>query len=304
MQLFLAVTNWFNKIFKLRENADKEAVKPFLDHMEDLRWTLIKMGSTLFFGMVVSFIFRKQLFHVMLEPLKVITDEPSKVLQMTEVAASIMVSLTLAFYAGIVITFPFLFYFLLEFVLPALTRKERKLVMPGIGVGFILFAAGVWSCYSLILPPTLKWLFFDAANLGVQAHWMVRDYFSFVTRICIGFGLLCELPVVMTVLAILGIVRFEWLKQTRPYAIILILILAAFIAPTPDPVTFLMLGAPIILLYECCIWIVWFIDKRHQKEENLRREREDREAEEWRQKKWEEHQREQKAAEQDPPPGD
>ncbi len=292
--------NWLNKIFKLRENADKEAVKPFLDHMEDLRWTLIKMGSTLFAGMVLAFLFLKPLFTIMLEPLKAITDEPSKVLQMTEVAASIMVSLTLAFYAGIVVTFPFLFYFLLEFVLPALTRKEQRFVLPGIGVGFILFSTGVWACYTLILPPTLKWLFFDAANLGVQAHWMVRDYFSFVTRICIGFGLLCELPVAMTVLGLIGIVRYAWLKQTRPYAIIIILILAAFIAPTPDPVTFLMLGAPIVALYECCIWIVYFIDRKRRKKEAEERAREDREAAEWRQKKWEEQQRAEKEGHESP----
>jgi sec-independent protein translocase protein TatC len=120
---------------------------------------------------------------------------------------------------------------------------------------------------------------------------MVRDYFSFVTRICIGFGLLCELPVVMTVLALLGIVGYEWLKQTRPYAIIIILILAAFIAPTPDPVTFLMLGLPIILLYEACIWIVWLIDRRRRKREEEERERLEREDEEWRRKRRQEEER-------------
>jgi sec-independent protein translocase protein TatC len=283
--------SWLKKIFNLRENADKEAVKPFLDHMEDLRFTLIKMFGTLFAGMALSFVFRKELFHVMLEPLKAITPNPSDVLQNTEVAGTIMVSLSLAFYAGIVITFPFLFYFLLEFVLPALTRKERRFVLPGIAVGFVLFSSGVWACYTLILPPTLKWLFFDAAHLGVKAQWMVRDYFSFVTRICIGFGMLCELPVVMTVLGFIGIVRYEWLKQTRAYAIIIILMLAAFIAPTPDPVTFLMLGAPIILLYECCIWIVWLLERRRKKEEDAERERLEREDEAWRRKVQEDEKR-------------
>jgi sec-independent protein translocase protein TatC len=286
--------SWLKKLFQIRENADKEAVKPFLDHMEDLRWTMIKMVGTLFSGMMLSFVFRKQLFHVMLEPLKVITPNPADVLQMTGVADSIMVSLTLAFYAGIIITFPFLFYFLLEFVLPALTRKEQRFVLPGIGVGFILFAAGVWACYNFILPPTLKWLFYDAGNLGVQARWMVRDYFSFVTRLCVGFGLLCELPVAMTVLALIGIVRFEWLKQTRAYAMIIILMLAAFIAPTPDPVTFAMMGAPIILLYECCIWLVWLIERKRSKREAAEQAAKDREDEAWRKKRYEEQQREQK----------
>lgn len=288
--------NWLKKIFSLRETADKEAVKPFLDHMEDLRWTLIKMGSTLFGGMVLSFIFRKQLFHIMLEPLKIITPNPADVLQMTGVADSIMVSLTLAFYAGIVITFPFLFFFLLEFVLPALTRKEQRFILPGIGVGFVLFSAGVWACYALILPPTLQWLFYDAGNLGVQAKWMVRDYFSFVTRICIGFGLLCELPVAMTVLALIGIVRYQWLKETRAYAIIIILMLAAFIAPTPDPVTFLMLGAPIVALYEMCIWLVYFIEKRRKKKEDAEQARLDAEDEAWRRKVAEQERREHEQA--------
>jgi sec-independent protein translocase protein TatC len=246
----------FKKLFKLREQADSEAIKPFLDHMEDLRWTLVKMISTLFVGMAGAFMFRKQLFTVMLEPLRPFSENPASVLQMTGVADSIMVSLTLAFYAGIVVTFPFLLFFLLEFVLPALTRQEKKYVVPGIMIGFVFFIVGVAAAYRF----TLEWLHSDAVSLGVKAQWMVRDYFSFVTRMCIGFGLLGELPPVMTVLALLGFVSFAWLSRTRPYAIVLILILAAFIAPSPDPTTLFMIGGPVLVLYELCIWLVWLIE--------------------------------------------
>lgn len=261
--------NWLDKVlkkvFKIREDADGEVIKPFLDHLEDLRWTLIKMIGTLSAGMVLSFFFRKWLFDVMIEPLRVISEDPTSILIFTGPADSIMVSLTLAFYAGIILTFPLLLYFLLEFVLPALTRQEKKYVLPGILLGFGLFIGGVLACYYFVLPQTMKWLHTDAISLGVKPTWMVRDYFSFVTRLCLGFGLLIEVPPVMTVLAALGFISHAWLVKTRAYAIVAILLLAAFIAPTPDPMTFLMLGIPVIAFYEVCIWIVWLIERRRAK---------------------------------------
>jgi sec-independent protein translocase protein TatC len=261
--------NWLDtllkKVFKIREDSNGEAVKPFLDHLEDLRWTIIKMAGTLSAGMVLSFFFRHWLFDVMIEPLKVITSNPRDILILTGPADSIMASLTLAFYAGIVLTFPLLLFFLLEFILPALTRKEKKYVLPGILTGFGLFIAGVLACYFLVLPQTMKWLHSDATGLGVKPTWIVREYFSFVTRLTLGFGLLTEVPPVMVVLAALGLVSHAWLVKTRAYAIVIILLLAAFIAPTPDPMTFLMLGVPVIAFYEICIWIVWLIERRRAK---------------------------------------
>jgi sec-independent protein translocase protein TatC len=282
---------WLNKLFQLREKSDGEVVKPFLDHLEDLRWTLIKMISTLMTGMMLSFFFRKWLFWVMTEPLRAISPNPLEVLIFTKPAESIMLSLTLAFYAGIVLTFPILLFFLLEFILPALTKQEKRYVMPGIAVGFILFLAGVVACYFLVLPQTMKWLYSDSVSLGIRPTWIASEYFSFVTRMCFGFGLLGELPPVMIVLALLGVVSHEWLAKTRVYAIVIILALAAFVAPTPDPKTFLMLGLPIILFYELCIWIIWLLERNRRKKEKLERERLEKEEEEWRQKRREEEKR-------------
>jgi sec-independent protein translocase protein TatC len=267
--------SWLNKLFQLREKSDGEVIKPFLDHMEDLRWTLIKMITTLISGMTLSFFFRKWLFHVMTEPLRVISPNPMDVLIFTHPAESITTSLTLAFYGGIVITFPILLYFLLEFVLPALTRQEKKWVMPGIAVGFFLFIAGVVTCYLFVLPQTMKWLYSDATSLGIKPTWIATDYFSFVSRMCFGFGLLGELPPIMAVLAALGIVTHAFLNKTRAYAVVIILALAAFIAPTPDPMTFLMLGLPIIAMYEVCIWIAWLLERRRDKKDKEDKEKDD-----------------------------
>ena len=92
--------------------------------------------------------------------------------------------------------------------------------------------------------------------------WSWKDYFSFASWLTIGMGLLCQLPVLVIVLALVGIVDYPFLAKTRPYAITIILILSAVIAPTPDPMTFISLGTPIIVLYEMCIWIVWLLDRR------------------------------------------
>ena len=95
--------------------------------------------------------------------------------------------------------------------------------------------------------------------------WTWKDYLSFCTWLTIGFGLLCQLPILVIVLSFIGIIDYPFLARTRSYAITGILILSAIIAPTPDPMTFLSLGAPVILLYEACIWIVWLMDRRKKK---------------------------------------
>lgn len=261
--------NWLDKVlkrvFKLREDSDGEAVKPFLDHLEDLRWTLIKMIIALVAGMIVSFFFVDQLTDIMVAPLRAIDPEAAANLQVISPTDPFMVSLTMAFYGGIILSFPLLAYFLLGFILPALTRTERKYLFPGIAGTFLLFAVGVFVCYKLILPGTLKFFADYAIKMKATSHWTLKDYFSFVSHLTLAFGLLCELPVVMLILGMIGLVRYDFLRQTRAYAVIIILMITALIAPTPDPVSFISLSMPVLLLYEMCIWLVWLIERRRSR---------------------------------------
>jgi sec-independent protein translocase protein TatC len=180
------------------------------------------------------------------------------------VTDSLTISLQLAFYAGIVLTFPFLLFFLAQFVLPALTRQEKKYVLPAIGIGFGLFLTGVLFSYYFVLPKALAFFFHDAQSLEWTPTWTVREYFSFVTQITLAFGLSFELPIVVMLLVWLRFLSFDFLNGTRAYAIVLILILAMVIAPTPDVLTFLSLGAPMCLLYEACIWLAWLLERRRK----------------------------------------
>ncbi len=260
-----------SNLFKFREGNDPEAVKPFLDHLEDLRWVLVKMGISLAVAMSVAFLFRTQLAHVLQRPLLALDPNLVKTLISLGVADSMTISFQLAFYAGIVLAFPFLIYFAGTFVLPALTPQEKRAMLPAVLVGFGLFIGGVVFAYFFVLPPTLRFFFRDAQAMNWTPTWNVREYFSFVTQACIGFGIAFELPVVVLVLIRLGIVSVALLRRTRAYAFALIFFAAAFLAPTPDAVSMAMMGTPMYLLYELCIVFGGFIERKRRREQALAR---------------------------------
>jgi len=240
-------------------------VKPFLDHMEDLRWMLIKTISALGIAMFAAFFFRIELMEVLQAPLARVDPSLPGKLVVPDIGGSFMLSIKLAFYAGIILAFPFLLYFIADFVLPALTKKEKKYLFPGIFGGFVLFVCGVLAAYYYILPRTILFFFDDTKKMQLTAMWTWNSYASIFSWLTIGFGLLCELPIVVIVLAMLQMVNYKLLSSTRPYAVVLIMVLAMIIAPTPDPGTMLVLALPILALYEICIWIVWFIDRNRAK---------------------------------------
>ncbi len=258
--------SWLRKIFSFREKRDSgpqrdehgDVVKPFLEHLEDLRVTLFKMAVCLIVGGIVAFCFHDWLMAVVMKP---IDDIGVKVIA-TDMITPFMLSLKLSFYAGIVITFPFLLYFAAEFVLPALTRRERRFLLPGIAVGFVLFGCGVVISYLYILPKTIHWFFNYAQAMQIEMFLDAGKYFGFVAHLCLACGFLCEMPIVIIALSMLNVVSYRLLSSTRPYASTLILILVAIISPSPDPVTFITLALPVLGIYELCIWIVWLIERR------------------------------------------
>jgi sec-independent protein translocase protein TatC len=248
-------------IFKFRDLPESETSKPFLEHLEDLRWMIVKIAITLGIAMIVCFAFRSTLVRVMQAPLRDLGSQVGT-LKALGITDSIVISFHLAFYAGIVISFPLLLYFLAEFVLPALTSVEKRFLLPAIGVSFALFLLGVLVCYFWLLPKTILFFFRDTQSLGWAPTWTVQQYYSFVTRFIIAFGLAFELPIVVLALVRFGLVTYKFMARTRVYAIVLIFILATIITPTPDILTLIALALPMCLLYESCIWIAWLMERR------------------------------------------
>ena len=248
-------------LFKFRELPESETSKPFLEHLEDLRWTIVKMAITLLVAMVLCFVFRTTLVQVMQQPLHDV-DPKIGALRALGVTDSFTISFRLSFYAGIVISFPILLYFIAEFVLPALTAMEKRYLFPAIIVSFGLFLTGVLACYYWLLPKTILFFFKDTQSLGWTPAWTVQEYYSFVTRFTIGFGLAFELPVVVLALVRFGLITYAFMARTRPYAVVLIFLMATIITPTPDVLTMIAMAMPMCLLYESCIWIAWFMQRK------------------------------------------
>lgn len=248
------------RIFEFRETRDE--AKPFLSHLEDLRVTLVKIAIALGLAMILCFVFRTELAALIQRPLIAVDPSRAANLQSLGVADSFTISLELAFYGGFVLSFPFILWFLAEFILPALTPREKAVLFPAAMTGFGLFLLGVAFAYFVVLPQTLEFFFKDARSMNWQPTWTVREYYSFTTQFLIAFGLAFELPVVVLLLVKLGIVDHVILQRTRAFALVIIFIVAAVITPTSDILTLLLMGGPMYVLYEICIGIAWLMRER------------------------------------------
>jgi len=186
----------------------------------------------------------------------------------------IMLSMKLAFVSGIVVSFPLLLMFVLQFILPGLHSHEIKVLWPAMGIGFGLFLAGSTFAYYIVLPRTLLFFYQWSADMGISNDWRIGEYISFATQFTLLFGVAFELPVVVMVLVKLGLLGYETMAKTRAYAIIAIFVIAVLLTPTPDVLTQSIMAAPMIVLYEICIWLAWF-DRRKKRmmEEQEARER-------------------------------
>jgi sec-independent protein translocase protein TatC len=250
------------------EEEASAAVKPFLEHLEDLRWMLIKMLATLGVATLACFVFAAQLLTVLIYPLQRATGDAEPFLRTLEVTGGFSVALKLALYAGIVICCPALLYFLAQFVLPALTSQEKRMLAPVLGFGVGLFLVGVAMAYLVVIPNALRFFIHYNRSLHIRSEWTIQNYVSFVTVISLAFGLAFELPLVIVALARLGLVTHKFLRQKRIYAIPLIFFIAAVITP-PDLMSQILLGVPMCLLYEACIWLAWSMERRKRPESEV-----------------------------------
>lgn len=176
-----------------------------------------------------------------------------------------MMSMKIAMYAAIVVAFPFLLYFLAEFILPGLTPRERKALYPAVGIGFGLFFVGVLFAFFVVVPRALTFFHDWGSDLGLSEQWRIGYYISFVTQLTLIFGVSFELPVIVLTLVKLGLVSVTMLRSGRLWAYLIIMIVGAVITPTPDAFTLSLLAGPMLVLYEITVLIAARMEKREAK---------------------------------------
>jgi sec-independent protein translocase protein TatC len=180
-------------------------------------------------------------------------------------AAPFFSSMQLAFYGGILMSSPVIFFFLAQFLLPALKIREKKYIVRAAFVGVGLFLAGVAFCYFFVLARALKFAQWWSVWMGVKVpDWRAETYFSFVTKFLLGMGLGFELPVVLLALVKIGILDYKKLTALRRYMIIINLVLGALLT-TPEPFTQVIMAIVLQVLFEVSVWVTWYWEWRDKK---------------------------------------
>ncbi len=173
-------------------------------------------------------------------------------------------SFKLAFMAGIIVSFPLLLYFILQFILPGLKKHETKALYGALVVGFGLFIIGVLFSYLIVLPRALEFFYELDRGMGITPDFKIGDYVKFASRFTLMFGLAFELPVIVMTFVKLGLLGYQTMKSSRSYAILAIFVIAALITPTPDAFTLCLMAGPMIILYEICIWLSYFTGRKEE----------------------------------------
>ncbi len=225
----------------------------FVDHLEELRSRVIVcLGSVLVLSIVIWFFSR--------EILDLITRDVPKV-YFTSVTEAFGVRIKISMWGGLIASVPVILYQAWQFVVPGLLERESKAAFGVIFFGTFFFAAGGAFCFTVVLPVAVKFL------LGFQTEKLaplitVGDYVGFVAFMIFAFGAVFELPVVAFFLGKLGIVDAPMLASGRRWAVIIILIVAAAVTPTPDLFSQVALAVPLYVLYEISIWVVRVTGRR------------------------------------------
>lgn len=245
------------------EDDDGES-KSFIEHLEDLRSTIIKIGIALFVGFNICLVFANRILAFLEEPWHRIVPGPEGQLVSLRVTDAFFLWMKLSFYGGLVLASPAICYFLASFVLPALKKKERSLLMPTFIFGTLLFLAGAAICYYVMIPQTLKVFLKYTDWLDMKRQWTAVDYVGFVTNFMLSVGITFEVPLVILILVRLGILSAGTVASGRKIMIVGAVILAAILAP-PDPLSMVMMSVPLIVICEITIWLAWIVERQRNK---------------------------------------
>ena len=232
----------------------KEITPTFIEHLVELRTRLIHSSIAIVIGMVLGLCFAKPLYHILQIPLLEVMPDKSNFITTAPLEA-MMTYFKVALLAGIFLSLPYLFYQLWKFIAPALYKKEKKAMLGFVFFSTLFFVGGASFGYFIIFP--LAFQFFIKILEGTDIHFLpqMKEYLSFSIRLILAFGFTFELPLFIYFLASLGLVTYEGLKKARRYVIVGIFVGAAILTP-PDVISQVLMGIPLIFLYELSLIIV------------------------------------------------
>lgn len=229
---------------------DENGRLPFTAHLEELRSRLIKCIIAVGICFMGSYFFRKQIFNILVTPLTQVMHAGDSLIY-TKVPEAFFTYLKTAFLCGIILASPVIIFQFWMFVAPGLYDREKRLLLPIVFLSTLFFVGGALFGYFIVFPFGFEF-FMSFATETIKPRISMKEYLDFASKLLLAFGLVFEMPLVITFLARLGIVNVPFLKKNRKYAILLFFTGAAILTP-PDVVTQVFMALPLILLYEISI---------------------------------------------------
>lgn len=230
------------------------------EHLEELRWCLLKSLAAVGAAFAVSYFFSGWLFDFMVAPLRRLL-EPGQSLIGTGVAEAFFIQIKVALVAGLFLAGPVIFYQLWRFIAPGLKERERRLTLPFVLCTSLFFIGGAYFCYRAVLPLAFSYFLEQYRSMEVAPEIRIGEYFTFFFRMVLAFGITFELPVFTFFLVRLGMWDHRMLWRYFRYAILVIFTLAAILTP-PDVLSQILLAVPLTLLYVLSIGVAYVVRRR------------------------------------------
>ena len=243
------------------EGPEDDVQLSLRDHLLELRQRLKWAVLSLLAGFCASYYWSQQIFHFLMRPIFAALPEGEKALHFSSSIEPFMIYLKVGLYAGIFVASPLIFWQIWLFVAPGLYRRERRKIVPFVAAATLFFVGGAVFCYIVILPPAFQFLI-NSAGPDIKPVLMMDDQLGLVMMMLLAFGIVFELPLILTLLAMLGIVDYKFLAKYRRHAIVINVIVAAFVTPTGDPFNLALMAVPMLLCYELGILGAWIFGKK------------------------------------------
>lgn len=272
-------------VFNKRKNSTNEGEMTFLQHLEELRWHLIRAAVAVVAGAIVAFIFKDIIFDkIILAPnnpdfitnrllcrlselVKVpalcINQDPVQLISI-KMSGQFTTHINISLVAGLILAFPYIFWEFWSFFRPALYEKERKYARGAVSAASLLFMIGILFGYFVITPLSINFLGSYRVSQIVQNQINISSYIGSVTSVALAAGITFELPILVFFLARIGVITPQFMRRYRRHSIIVILTVAAIITP-PDIFSLILVAVPLLFLYEVSIFIAARVVKKMEK---------------------------------------
>jgi len=236
----------------------------FLEHLEELRVRLIHSLLSLLVGFLICWGFREQIFHFLTDPMRVAFPEIRFIY--TEPAEALMLYMKMSFFVGIFVAAPYLLYQVWAFISPGLYKHEKAYAIPFIGFGSLFFAGGAAFGHFVLFRVTFRFLGeFGGADMEFLPK--ISEYYSFYSWFLLALGIVFQLPVLIFVLARIGLVTPGFLLRHFKYAVLAAFVVSAVITPTADIVTQSLLAGPMLVLYLVGVIVAWLFGRPRRRPE-------------------------------------